>query len=71
MPGSANDKAPFASATFVGNGSCFVGLASVCLLCGNGADGLLPLDVAPRLFDEKALVEARGVGGSSCGCKSS
>jgi hypothetical protein len=71
MPGSAKDKAPFANAAFVGNGGCFIGLASVCLRCGIVADGLLPLDVAPWLFDEKALVEARGVGGSSCGRESS
>ena len=71
MPGSAKDNAPFPNAAFVGNGGGFVGLASVCLRCGIGADGLFPLDIAPWLFDEKALVEARGVGGSSCGGESS
>jgi hypothetical protein len=65
MPGSANDKALFASAALVGTGGGFTGLSSVCLLCGLGATGLFPFGVAPWLFDEKALVEARGVGGSS------
>lgn len=65
MPGSANDRAPFASAACGGMGGCFAGLSSVCLLGNFGATGLFPLDVAPWLLDEKALVDARGVGGSS------
>ena len=71
MPGWANDKEPFARAALVGKGGGFVGDFSVCLLWGTGADGLRPLGVACWLFVEKALVDARGVGGSSAGFESS
>ena len=48
-----------------------MGLVSVCLLCGTGADALLPFGVVCWLLVDKALIEARGVGGSSCDCVSS